>query len=112
MNLKVYLDGKLSTQYLSEVGNVGFSSNKIKFTIDIPVSTDINVRKMVPNIDDEPRTNDEAYVNAFKHNYSDIEKYVRYEKSSVIHYDTFADAQNDIYLIKRKSSNQDPWSCY
>ena len=98
--LEVYLDGKLSTQYLSEVGNVGFSSNKIKFTIDIPVSTDINVRKMVPNIDDEPRTNDEVYVNAFKHNYSDIEKYVRYEKSSVIHYDTFADAQNDIYLIK------------
>jgi hypothetical protein len=98
--LEVYLDGRLATQYLVEVGDIGFTSKLIKFTIDIPISTDINVRKFVPNIDDEPRTNDEVYVNAFKHNYDSIEKYMKYEKSVVIHYETFADVQNDSLLIK------------
>ena len=96
----IYLDGVLANQYLTEFGDAGFSSKTIKFKIDIPISTDIEVKKSVPNIDDEPRTNDEVYVAAFKHNYTDIEKYIRYEKSVVIGYDTFADVQNDILLVK------------
>ena len=98
--LDIYLDGVLANQYLTEFGDAGFSSKTIKFKIDIPISTDIEVKKSVPNIDDEPRTNDEVYVAAFKHNYTDIEKYIRYEKSVVIGYDTFADVQNDILLVK------------
>ena len=98
--LDIYLDGVLANQYLTEFGDAGFSSKTVKFKIDIPISTDIEVKKSVPNIDDEPRTNDEVYVAAFKHNYTDIEKYIRYEKSVVIGYDTFADVQNDILLVK------------
>ena len=96
----IYLDGVLANQYLTEFGDVGFASRTIKFKIDIPISTDIEVRKSVPNIDDEPRTNDEVYVGAFKHNYTEIEKYMKYEKSVVIEYNTFADAQNDLLLVK------------
>ncbi len=96
----IYLDGVLANQYLTEFGDVGFASRTIKFKIDIPISTDIEVRKSVPNIDDEPRTNDEVYVGAFKHNYIELEKYMKYEKSVVIEYPTFADAQNDLLLVK------------
>ena len=60
--IDIYLDGVLANQYLTEFGDVGFASRIIKFKIDIPISTDIEVRKSVPNIDDEPRTNDEVYV--------------------------------------------------
>ena len=82
----IYLDGVLANQYLTEFGDDGFASRTIKFKIDIPISTDIEVRKSVPNIDDEPRTNDEVYVGAFKHNYLELEKYMKYEKSVVIEY--------------------------
>jgi len=41
-----------------------------------------------------------VYVNAFKSNYDAIERFIKYQKSNVITYDTFADAQNDSLLVK------------
>lgn len=42
----IYLDGVLANQYLAEFGDVGFASRTIKFKIDIPISTDIQVKRV------------------------------------------------------------------
>ena len=98
--LDLYIDGNHSNYLLKEVGDLGFTSTKVSFNIDVPIHVDLVIRKVVSRVDDEPHTNPEVYVNAFKSNYDAIERFVKYQKSNVITYDTFADAQNDSLLVK------------
>ena len=98
--LDLYLDGVLSSQYLKEYGDLGFTSKAISLLIDVPNNTNITVRKFVANVDDEPRTNDDTFVAATIHNWDAIDLYVKYNKTKVINYDNFTDVLNDTLLNK------------
>lgn len=98
--LDLYIDGEHSNYLLQEVGDLGFTSTKVSFTVDIPKHVDLVIRKVVSKLDDEPQTNPEVFVNTVKSNWDAIDRFMKYEKSVVIEYNNFAEVLADTRLKK------------